>query len=191
MATAFAKRVASVAQQLHDRFHFTNEADPALCREIRKWTEGIGFSFTSCTDVPWSAVFVSWCMKQAGATKDEFAFAMAHSVFVHRAIQNATAGGGVFQGFDIAGAAPEMGDVIHHNRGGHAFTFAFAKANRQYESHSVVVVETGVDSEGRFAFCVGGNERDSIRQTVVRLDAGGLIKPRTGNAFISVIKNLK
>ncbi len=85
MATpsAFARKLASIAQDQHTRFQFTNEADPTLCRQIRKWTEDIGFTFSSCTRVPWSAVFVSWCVKQAGATRQEFKFAMAHSVFVN------------------------------------------------------------------------------------------------------------
>ena len=32
---------------------------------------------------------------------------------------------------------------------------------------------------------------NSVRRTEVRLDAQGFIKQRPGNAFISVIKNLK
>src|SRR4051812_35236422 len=100
LTSDFAKRLASIAEDQHSKFQFTNEADPALCKQIRKWTEDIGFNFSSCTEVPWSAVFVSWCVKQAGATKDEFLFAMSHSVFVHQAIQNAIKGVGVFQGFD-------------------------------------------------------------------------------------------
>ena len=76
--TAFAKRLATIAQDQHTQFQFTNEADPLLCRQIRKWTEDIGFRFSSCTTVPWSAVFISWCVKKAGATPAEFKFAMAH-----------------------------------------------------------------------------------------------------------------
>jgi hypothetical protein len=58
-------------------------------------------------------------------------------------------------------------------------------------SHSVIVVETGQDNLGRFAFCIGGNESDSVRRTVVRLNSQGFIKQRDGNPFICVIKNLK
>src|ERR1044071_3832765 len=101
MASAFAKKLASVALDQHARFQFTNEADPLLCKQIQAWTADIGFPFTSCTSVPWSAVFVSWCVKKAGATKDELKFAMAHSVFVNQAIKNAVKGEGVFQGVDI------------------------------------------------------------------------------------------
>ena len=189
--SAFAKKLASVAQEQHSTFQFTNEADPALCKQIKRWTQDIGFTFSSCTGVPWSAVFVSWCVKHAGATKPEFKFAMAHSVFVNQAIKNAVNGQGVFQGFDIAVQKPAVGDIIQNNRNGNTFDFAFARTHSQYVSHSVIVVEIGQDNQGGFAFCIGGNENDSIRRTVVRLNNQVFIKQRDGNSFICVVKNLK
>ena len=189
--SAFAKQLATVAQDQHAKFQFTNEADPALCKQIKKWTQDIGFSFTSCTEVPWSAVFVSWCVKQAGATKSEFKFAMSHSVFVNQAIKNAVKGEGVFHGLEISVHPPNVGDIIQNNRGGHKFNFAFAKTHANYESHSMIVIEIGQDAAGGFAFCVGGNEKDSVRRSVVRLNSAGLIKQRDANSFISVIKTLK
>ena len=84
-----------------------------------------------------------------------------------------------------------VGDIIQNNRGGHSFDFDFAKTHTSYESHSVIVIEVGQDTKGRFAFCVGGNESDSIRRTVVRLDSKGFIRQREGNPFICVIQNLK
>ncbi len=193
MATpsAFARKLASIAQEQHSSFQFTNESDPTLCKQIKKWTQDIGFQFTSCTTVPWSAVFVSWCVKQAGATKAEFKFAMAHSVFVNQAIKNAISGVGVFQGFDITAQRPDVGDIIQNNRRNNTFDFNFAKTHANYESHSTIVMEVGQDTQGGFAFCVGGNESDSVRRSVVRLNAQGFIKQRDGSPFISIIKDLK
>ena len=187
----FAKRLASIAQEQHAKFQFTNEADPLLCKQIKKWTEDIGFQFTSCTKVPWSAVFVSWCVQRAGATKSEFKFSMAHSVFVNQAIKNALNGVGVFHGLEITAHAPNVGDIIQHNRGNNNFDFAFARTHANYFSHSVIVIEIGQDNLGRFAFCIGGNESDSVRRSVVRLNSQGFIKQRDGNPFICVIKTLK
>ena len=192
MATSpFANRLAAIAEAQHARFQFTNEADPALCSEISRWAAAMGFEPERCTRVPWSAVFVSWCVKEAGAAPEEFTFSMAHSVFVHQAIANATAGVGVFHGVPIDTAPPAIGDIIQYNRSGNRFDFAFAKANRLYESHSVIVIEVGTDATGRFAFCVGGNESDSIRRTVVRLTRDGLIQQRAENPFIAHIRTLK
>jgi hypothetical protein len=128
---------------------------------------------------------------QAGATRAEFKFAMAHSVFVNQAIKNAIRGEGVFQGFDITAQPPAVGDIIQNNRRGNSFDFNFAKTHMNYESHSTIVIEIGQDTEGGFAFCVGGNENDSVRRTVVRLNSQGFIKQRAGNQFICVIKDLK
>jgi hypothetical protein len=189
--SAFALRLARVAQEQHNKFQFINEADPVLCNEIKKWTEDIGFTFESCTEVPWSAVFISWCVKQAGATKQEFKFANQHSVFVHKAIKNADTGTGVFRGFKFNAKAPAIGDIIQNNRDKNNFSFEFARKNADYSSHAVIVIETGVDAEGGFAFCVGGNESDSVRRSIVRLDDKGFIKQRPGNSFISIVKNLK
>jgi len=190
-ASPFATRLAAIAEAQHARFQFINEADPALCKEIKRWTTAIGFPFTSCTKVAWSAVFISWCVKEAGATKPEFKFAMSHSVFVNQAIKNAANNTGVFQAFEISAKQPAVGDIIQNNRRNNTFDFAFAKSHTNYESHSVIVVEIGQDSQGGFAFCVGGNESDAIRRSVVRLNAQGFIKQREGNPFICVIKNLK
>src|ERR1700752_4350872 len=54
--SAFAAKLASIAQAQHDKFHFINEADPQLCGQIKRWTEDIGGAFVSCTsnEHPWS-----------------------------------------------------------------------------------------------------------------------------------------
>jgi hypothetical protein len=191
--SAFARKLASVAQEQHDKFRFVNEADPQLCGEIKKWTEDIGSTFVSCTsnNHPWSAVFVSWCVKESGATGSEFKFSKRHSIFVHSAIQNAINETGVFHGLEISAQAPNVRAIIQHNRGGARFTFDHARTHTQYASHSVIVVEIGHDSEGPFAFCIGGNEGDAIRQTVVRLTPQGFIRQRGRNPFICVINTLK
>jgi hypothetical protein len=191
--SAFARRVASIAQEQHDRFHLVNEADPQLCGEIKKWTEEIGGTFVSCTSNqhPWSAVFVSWCVKASGATVSEFKFSKQHSVFVHRAIKNALNATGVFHGVEIAAHAPNVGDIIQHNRDGNRFTFDHARTHADYKSHSVIVVEVGDDAEGPFALCIGGNERDSVRETLVRLTPEGFIRQRGRSPYICVIKTLK
>jgi hypothetical protein len=187
----FALKLAGVAEDQHTKFHLLDEADPQLCKQIKKyWTE-LNLGFTSCVSVPWSAVFVSWCVKQAGASAAEFKFAAAHSVFCYEAIRNALNGTGVFQGLDISAYGPNVGDIIQNNRNGTNHDYAFAKTHKNYASHSAIVVETGHDSDGRYALTIGGNEGNSIRRTIVRLNADGFIKQRSNNPFICVVRNLK
>jgi hypothetical protein len=188
--STFAKKLAGIAQGQFDQFHQIDENDPPLSTQIKKYWTTLGFPFPG-VETPWSAVFVSFCVKTAGATASEFKFAAAHSVFVHQAIQNAIAGTGVFQGFKITERAVHVGDIIQNNRGNTSFDFDFAKANANYQSHSAIVVARGEDSMGKFALTVGGNESDSVRQKRVILNADGTIKQRSSNSFIALVKNLK
>ncbi|MBV9111173.1 MAG: DUF2272 domain-containing protein, partial [Gemmatimonadetes bacterium] len=87
MPTDFVTRLVQIAQTEHDKFHMDDEHDPKLSAEIKQfWTE-LGFQFPGVSTA-WSAVFVSDCMKRAGATAAEFHFAAAHSEFVFTAIKN-------------------------------------------------------------------------------------------------------
>jgi hypothetical protein len=187
MTTSFAKKLADIALEQHDDFHLFHESDPQLCNQIKKYWTDIGLTFTSCTSVPWSAVFVSWCVKKAGATTADFKFAAAHSVFVHDAINNPRA----FKGFDIANHKAAIGDIIQNNRvSGVAFNFAHAAANSTYKSHSAIVVEIGKDTSGKYALTIGGNENDTVRQQRVQLTATGEVK-QIGTRFISILANQK
>jgi hypothetical protein len=190
MATPFTLKLAGIAQDLHDRFHLMTENDPPLAKQIEKFWTGIDLKFPGVSTA-WSAVFVSSCIKQAGATAAEFKFDSAHSQFVNVAIRNGLANTGVFRGRKITDHAPAIGDLIHMNRGGSKHDFDFARTRKSYESHSAIVVEVGVDSGGHFALTIGGNESDSIRSTLVRLDSKGLIKQRDRNPYICVIEDLK
>jgi hypothetical protein len=140
---------------------------------------------------PWSAVFVSSCVKHAGATPAEFQFSPEHSVFVHRAIANAEANTGVFRGRRITEYAPQVGDVIQNNRLGHQFDFDFARTHVDYPSHSAIVVSRGADANGEFCTTIGGNEGDSIRMKNIRLSDHGFIQQRPVSPFICIIQDLK
>ena len=189
--SAFARKLAGITEAQHDRFHLVDEGDTELCKQIKKYWSDLGLGFTSCVSVPWSAVFVSWCVKQAGASSAEFKFAEGHSMFVHKAIQNQLSGTGVFRGRRLTEHGPRVGDIIQNNRTGSTHDYDFARKHDVYPSHSAIVVEVGSDSAGRYALTIGGNEGDSIRRKVVRLTADGFIKQRPNNPFICVIQNLK
>jgi hypothetical protein len=186
----YAKKLAAIAESEFNAFHLEDETDPTLSRRIKQYWTDLGFSFPG-VGTAWSAVFVSWCVKTAGATANEFKFDPAHSVFVHTAIKNAVSKTGFFQAFEIDSYAPRVGDIIQNNRGGNTFDFAFAKANSSYKSHSAIVIETGTDSKGNYLLTVGGNESDSVGKKLIRLTPGGLLKQPGINPFICVIKTMK
>lgn len=182
----FAKLVATTAREQHDQFHLIDENDEPLSSQIKKYWQAVGQPFPG-VEVPWSAVFVSFCVKKAGATDDEFEFAAAHSIFVHKAINNPAA----YRGVKISAASVRVGDIIQNNRGGTSHDFEFAKTHPTYTSHSAVVVARGEDHLGKFALTIGGNESDSVRRVRVALKDDGTIRQRTGNPFICLLKNEK
>lgn len=195
MPTPFAQELAAITRAQFDRFHQQHEADSELFNAIKKWNRDLRLDDDfDPIHQPWSALFVSWCVFAAGATKDEFKFALAHSQFAHQAIKNADNEAGVFRGFPINRVAPQLGDILQHNRGGNTFNFEFARTHRSYISHSAIVVDDDphlADEQGRFLFVVGGNEGDSVRMTKVRVTEAGAIKPRANSPFICVIQDLK
>lgn len=184
----FARKVANAAQNQFDTYEGYDEGETPLRQQIKKyWTTSLGAGSFPGVQVPWSAVFVSFCVKSAGAANNEFRFAAAHSVFVHEAINNPAA----FEGVALDQEAVNVGDIIQNNRGGTTHDFQFAGNNPNYTSHSAVVTARGVDGQGKFAMTVGGNEGDSVRERKVRLNADGTVKQKNPNPYICLLKNRK
>jgi hypothetical protein len=190
MPSTYAKKLAATAVDQYNLYHEYSESDPQLSAQIKRYWQGLGFNFPGIKTA-WSAVFVSWCVKTAGASAKEFVFARAHAKFVNAAIKNALNGEGVFRGLEIDKYAPQIGDIIQNNRGGNKFTYDYARTHSAYESHSAIVTEVGVDHDGHYLMTIGGNESDSIRRKMIRLDSKGLIIQRKINPYICVIEDLK
>jgi hypothetical protein len=186
MASTFARAVSRIALDQHARFQIFRETDPPLARQIEAYWRDLGFPFPGVA-TPWSAVFVSWCVKQAGATRQQFQFNPQHSVFVHRAIQNQLAGTGGFWGHPVDAHAPKLGDIVQNNRSGNQFDFDHARRKTSYASHTAIVVEVGQDPAGKYLRTIGGNEGDTVGLREVRLDAKGRVK-QVGTRYISVIE---
>ena len=194
MSTVFEKRLATLAQAQFDRYRWLRENQDPLASQVKTYWTDLGLAFPNVAQ-PWSAVFVSWRVKQAGATAAQFMFSPQHSQFVHAAIANAKAhakGGanaapGVFMGRDVGQYAPKMGDILQNNRGHGAYTFQYAATHRSYPSHSAIVMEAGVDNKGNYLRTIGGNESDAVGMKEVRLDANGLVKNASG-LYIAVIE---
>jgi len=191
MPTPFVTSLTKIATEQLQKYKDHVETDAVLAPQIKRYWLDLGFGFES-VEVAWSAVFVSWSVKQAGATSSEFKFSAAHWEFVKKAIANRKSDTGVFRGFDITEVSPEPGDIIQNNRGGNHIDYAHAGNTKDgYFSHSAIVVNKGVDKDGPFVTTIGGNESNSIRAKRVGLDAHGKISQRAKDPFICVIKNLK
>ena len=84
------------------------------------WKQGVGLSFTGKdVDQPWSAAFVSWAMKTAGAGEN-FPYSDHHGHYILAAIENRQTGelDAPIVGFRVSERAPRPGDLIGQPGGG-------------------------------------------------------------------------
>src|SRR5262245_9085052 len=185
--------VMAIAKAEFDRFHGIDEGDQPLRGRIADYYEAAGGSRNldpTLDENAWSAAFVSFCIKESGATLDQFKFNLSHSVFVNAAIANADANRGVFRGHRITEYAPKLGDLIHHNRSGGTLTFDFARAHTGYPSHSAIVVDFETRHGVRHAVTIGGNESNSIGKKFFPLNDNGLLdQSEIGPRLICVVEN--
>lgn len=188
--SAFAAKLAGIAESEYKNYHGIDEGDSPLKERIKHYYATLNFHFES-VEVPWSAAFISFCVHEAGASAQEFLFNLQHSQFVFKAIQNATNKTGVFRAYDFRTQSVRVGDILHNNQPGGTYDFDHAKHHTSYSSHSAIVISRGVDSTGKFAYVVGGNEGNSVGKHRITLNNDGTAKQRTKETFISIIKNLK
>lgn len=170
------------------------KADP-YCGYVREMWAAIGepydgrSKYPNGEEVPWSAAFISWVVRQAGPAYTNFQFASSHSVFVNNAIKARVTGrrDKPFWGYRITEERPEIGDIIQRNRGSNAYTFSFAENHAEYASHSDIVVEVTPD----VVRVMGGNVGDTVSTGTdlqeYTLDPNGLLEP--GQGVIAVLKN--
>ncbi|MDN7141279.1 DUF2272 domain-containing protein [Pseudomonas sp. JQ170] len=145
--------------------------------------------YANGTEVPWSAAFISWVVRQAGPAYANFSFASGHSVFVNNAIKARITSrlDKPFWGYRINEQKPEIGDIIQRNRESGVFTYSYAENHERYISHSDIVVEVTPD----VVRVLGGNVSDTVTLSgdlqEYQLDANGYLEP--GQRIIALLKN--
>lgn len=152
------------------------------------WSEGVGIHGVDGRnhDQPWSAAFISYVMKQAGAG-DRFLYSPQHSRYINRAIQdflgnNADAG---YWGRRLSEATPQIGDIVcwarqtgvdyDHQHGG------------DYLGHCDLVVAV---REGKIDV-IGGNVENSVTKRPLALDPDGFVQAteRGGETLFAIMQN--
>jgi len=148
---------------------------------------------------PWSAVFISYVMRKAGA-EDAFKYSPAHTAYVCAAQQaRAKTDRTKFWAYAIREVRPEVGDLICKDRkvcvkkvGGRCTRQC---AGTRYEnvcrggnSHCDIVVE--VDRANNRIKAIGGNVDHSVGARTFALDSNGFLLERAGDGcrWIAVVK---
>jgi hypothetical protein len=132
------------------------------------WRYGTGKNLDGDdTGWAWSATFISYVMRKAGVSNQDFHRSIRHSEYIHFALQNRVNGvvGAEFVGRRPTEYRPKEGDLICNRRGKIKTTFASAIKQDRYESHCDIVVYVRPGEIGVIGGNVGGGDKAG-RQTV-------------------------
>jgi len=144
----------------------------------------------------WSAAFISWIMKEAGAG-NKFKRDASHSVYIRDAIQKRKNQifDAPFIAFKIDEVTPEVGDLVCASRAEDEGKVTY-DTTRQYSSHCDLVIAKRANEIDM----IGGNVDNSVSKTTIEIDAQGKVllngktlvngTPRKQRPWFVVIKNL-
>jgi hypothetical protein len=135
---------------------------------------------------PWSAVFISYVMRTAGAGP-AFAYSAAHQTYIRAARQNRLSGNRAspFWAFRATELAPRRGDLVCASRMNSGATYDNIGDPQYRATHCDVVVET---QPGRTRV-IGGNVSQTVGEKWLRtLPDGRLSLVGTQSTFFAVIR---
>lgn len=135
---------------------------------------------------PWSAVFISWVMRTAGA-RDKFRYARAHQRYIAAAKRNREENDAdnPFWAFRVSEVTPEVGDLVCARRANSGATYDNIDDGFR-ATHCDIVTEVRPGG----LTVIGGNVGNTVgKKTSVRTDAQGFIS-LTGKQkrFFAVIR---
>lgn len=148
------------------------ETQAIVSSRLQKYWKAAGFEFTLTqlrdpdfqAKWPWSAAFVSWVMKTAGAG-DDFRYTASHWRYVAAAKANRIAGNDKpTRAYRVEEHSVEIGDIVVKRRASMTATYDNIESGHPTHGDIVVAIE-----DGR-AVTIGGNVGHSVRTTFVDLD---------------------
>ena len=159
------------------------ESDPGMRSVLEDyWLTGTGskrYESSWWSAVPWSAAFISWVMKKAGAGSD-FSYSASHSVYTAAAKENALQNNSnLFKAYRITQVAPRLGDIVCKDRGSGA---TYDNIKPGMSTHCDIVTSVQPNSIS----VVGGNLSDSVSKNPVTTDSSGKINAKDYFAVIRV-----
>lgn len=179
-------RIVQVALQELQRWSDgkSKESDPAFRPIVETyWRTGVGYLPNEpnwWSSVPWSAAFISYVMRQAGAGS-AFRYSGGHSYYTVAAKNNRLANNSnPFKAYRLSEAAPQPGDLVCKARAGSGATYDNLREGMSTHCDVVVAVQPGR------LLTVGGNVSDSVKTTPVTIDSSGRV---TQPGYFAVIKS--
>lgn len=151
------------------------------------WKTGTNISFTKSQlssiafqiKHPWSAAFISWVMRKAGAGNN-FRYSAAHWRYTCSAKKNKINNNdNPFKAYPVGAVKPEIGDIVCKRRS--LSTANYKNICRGHKTHGDIIVLTGKSK----IQTIGGNLSDSVSIKQVALNEKGLINDPK---YFSIIK---
>lgn len=175
----FRNRVAAIAIAEHKRFGNGIIKEQNMEPEItRYWAEGLNMPHQSVTAVPWSAAFISWVIRKAGAGK-KFKYSARHSTYIHWAIENLKNNKGHFRAYQPKTKPLQVGDMVCYARQ----SGVNYDTGTDYDSHCDII--TSISKRNGTAIGIGGNVSNSVSATTYNINKEGYI---TSPKIFAVIK---
>jgi hypothetical protein len=187
---AFRQRIVRIANQELTRWGSgaIKETDPGIRRVLQDyWKTGTGNNYSDAqlgdpnfqNDHPWSAAFISWVMRTAGAG-NAFKYSSSHSTYTRWAKDNRLSSNNPFRAYRTTELAPQVGDLVCKRRAGSGATYDNVRPGMKTHCDIVTNVQPGR------LVTIGGNVRNSVSQTVPRTDARGFLSDPNYFAVIRI-----
>jgi chitosanase len=121
---------------------------------------------------PWSAAFISWVMRQAGA-EGRFTYSASHATYISKSIRDRNQGNtnALYWGFRLSERKPQVGDLVCWDRDREKVVDYDHQHGGDYKSHTDLVVAVGGDE----IEVIGGNVGNSVTRRPVALNADGFL----------------
>ncbi len=149
------------------------------------------FAFVNRSDIkrpdaePWSAAFISFVIKNAGATDDQFPKSQNHAKYILAGLANRLKNrlDAPIVYFDRNEVTPQIGDLVGFSRDGGVKNRADIEQflpDKFFASHTDLVIE----ASGSTIKAIGGNVSQTIKITNIKADAAGKIDPSAQHFFV-------
>jgi len=183
---AFKQNLVRLALQEWNRWNqgALKEDDPRMRSVLEGyWKTGVGWLPDApnwWSSVPWSAAFISWLMRNAGAGS-AFNYSAGHAAYIKAAKENRLANNAnPFKAYRINEIRPTVGDLVCKSRAGSGATYDNIQPGMA--THCDVVTS----SQPGKLITIGGNVADSVSTTFVPVDSSGLVQSPSCFAVIKV-----
>lgn len=146
--------------------------------------EGNRFPVAHDGHYAWSAAFISYVMRVAGANS-RFPYSPNHSTYINAAASGQSSG---LRAQNPANYVPRTGDLICVGRGGsRSVRYSQLPTSYGFPAHCGIVVATGQNGQpfGHQLSIIGGNIDDAVALTHVPTDAAGAISSQDGQSYDS------